>query len=464
MAEEKKINNNNLQVQDIVQADEELLEDISKLIEYEDKNSLLTIIADLHPADLAEITNHLNLDDAKYLFALLPTDIASEVIVELDEILREKILSETEIEKITEIVDELEVDDAADIVQDLPDHVATEVLENIDEEDSEDVKQILSYPEDSAGGLMNTDFLAVNHNATVQDAINEIRANSELIEQIYLLYIIDDDEKLIGTVQLKNLIIADPSSRIKTILDEDLIAVNVLEDQEEVAQIMEKYDLVSIAVLDDQKRLVGRITIDDIVDVIHEEAQEDIERLAGVSTEEASFSSFKISRGRIPWLFLAFLGQMISAVVLSKFQASIEQIITATFFIPIVMAMGGNSGTQAAIVVVRGLAMGSITTSNLKTRLAKEFGVALLNGFVFSVLIFLVTYYAWSENPRFSLTLSLSLLVVMINATLIGALIPLLLEKLNIDPALATGPFVTTLNDIIGLLIYFGFLTVIYLN
>ncbi|MBU2444902.1 MAG: magnesium transporter [Bacteroidetes bacterium] len=464
MAEEKKINNNNLQVQDIVQADEELLEDISKLIEYEDKNSLLTIIADLHPADLAEITNHLNLDDAKYLFALLPTDIASEVIVELDEILREKILSETEIEKITEIVDELEVDDAADIVQDLPDHVATEVLENIDEEDSEDVKQILSYPEDSAGGLMNTDFLAVNHNATVQDAINEIRANSELIEQIYLLYIIDDDEKLIGTVQLKNLIIADPSSRIKTILDEDLIAVNVLDDQEEVAQIMEKYDLVSIAVLDEQKRLVGRITIDDIVDVIHEEAQEDIERLAGVSTEEASFSSFKISRGRIPWLFLAFLGQMISAVVLSKFQASIEQIITATFFIPIVMAMGGNSGTQAAIVVVRGLAMGSIRTSNLKTRLAKEFGVALLNGFVFSVLIFLVTYYAWSENPRFSLTLSLSLLVVMINATLIGALIPLLLEKLNIDPALATGPFVTTLNDIIGLLIYFGFLTVIYLN
>ncbi|MBU2583848.1 MAG: magnesium transporter, partial [Bacteroidetes bacterium] len=320
------------------------------------------------------------------------------------------------------------------------------------------------YPEDSAGGLMNTDFLAVNHNATVQDAINEIRANSELIEQIYLLYIIDDDEKLIGTVQLKNLIIADPSSRIKTILDEDLIAVNVLDDQEEVAQIMEKYDLVSIAVLDEQKRLVGRITIDDIVDVIHEEAQEDIERLAGVSTEEASFSSFKISRGRIPWLFLAFLGQMISAVVLSKFQASIEQIITATFFIPIVMAMGGNSGTQAAIVVVRGLAMGSIRTSNLKTRLAKEFGVALLNGFVFSVLIFLVTYYAWSENPRFSLTLSLSLLVVMINATLIGALIPLLLEKLNIDPALATGPFVTTLNDIIGLLIYFGFLTVIYLN
>lgn len=464
MAEEKKLNNNILLVQDIVQADDELLEDISKLIEYEDKNSLLTIITDLHPADLAEITNHLNLDDAKYLFALLPTDIASEVIVELDDILREEILSETEVEKITEIVDELEVDDAADIVQDLPDHVATEVLENIDEEDSEDVKQILSFPEDSAGGLMNTDFVAVNHNATVQDAINEIRANSELIEQIYLLYIIDDVEKLIGTVQLKNLIIADPSSRIKTILDEDLIAVNVLEDQEEVAQIMEKYDLVSIAVLDDHKRLVGRITIDDIVDVIHEEAQEDIERLAGVSTEEASFSSFKISRGRIPWLLFAFIGEMISAIVLLNYQASIEQIVTAAFFIPIVMAMGGSSGSQAAIIVVRGLAIGSIWTSNLKTRLIKEFGVALLNGLVFSVLIFFVTYYAWSENPRFSLTLSLSLLVVMINATLIGALIPLLLEKLNIDPALATGPFVTTLNDIIGLLIYFGFLTVIYLN
>jgi len=463
MEEEKKINNN-LQVQDIVQADEELLEDISKLIEFEDKNSLLTIIADLHHADIAEIINHLNVDDAKYLFALLPTELASEVIVELDEILREEILSETEVEKITEIVDELEVDDAADIVQDLPDHVATEVLENIDEEDSEDVKHILSYPEDSAGGLMNTDFLAVNQNATVQDAINEIRANSELVEQIYLLYIIDNEEKLIGTVQLKNLIISDPTVKIKSIVDEDLITVNVLDDQEEVAQIMEKYDLVSIAVLDEHKRMVGRITIDDIVDVIHEEAQEDIERLAGVSTEEASFSSLKISRGRIPWLLFAFIGEMLSAVVLSKYQASIEQIVTAAFFIPIVMAMGGSSGSQAAIIVVRGLAIGSIWTSDLKSRLAKEFGVALLNGFVFSLLIFLVTYYAWSENPRFSLTLSLSLLVVMINATLIGALIPLLLEKLNIDPALATGPFVTTLNDIIGLIIYFGFLTVIYLH
>jgi len=463
MTEEKKLNNN-LQVQDIVQADEELLEDISKLIEFEDRNSLLILIADLHPADIAEIINHLNVNDAKYLFALLPTDLASEVIVELDEALREEILSETEIDKITEIVDELEVDDAADIVQELPEHVATEVLENIDEEDSEDVKHILSYPEDSAGGLMNTDFLAVNQNATVQDAINEIRANSELIEQIYLLYVIDDEEKLIGTVQLKNLIISDPASRIKSIVDEDLITVNVLDDQEEVAQIMEKYDLVSIAVLDEHKRMVGRITIDDIVDVIHEEAQEDIERLAGVSTEEASFSSLKISRGRIPWLLFAFIGEMLSAVVLSKYQASIEQIVTAAFFIPIVMAMGGSSGSQAAIIVVRGLAIGSIWTSDLKSRLAKEFGVALLNGFVFSLLIFLVTYYAWSENPRFSLTLSLSLLVVMINATLIGALIPLLLEKLNIDPALATGPFVTTLNDIIGLIIYFGFLTVIYLH
>ncbi|MBM4176598.1 MAG: magnesium transporter [Ignavibacteria bacterium] len=463
MEEEKKINNN-LQVQDIVQADEELLEDISKLIEFEDKNSLLTIIADLHHADIAEIINHLNVDDAKYLFALLPTELASEVIVELDEILREEILSETEVEKITEIVDELEVDDAADIVQDLPDHVATEVLENIDEEDSEDVKHILSYPEDSAGGLMNTDFLAVNQNATVQDAINEIRANSELVEQIYLLYIIDNEEKLIGTVQLKNLIISDPTVKIKSIVDEDLITVNVLDDQEEVAQIMEKYDLVSIAVLDEHKRMVGRITIDDIVDVIHEEAQEDIERLAGVSTEEASFSSLKISRGRIPWLLFAFIGEMLSAVVLSKYQASIEQIVTAAFFIPIVMAMGGSSGSQAAIIVVRGLAIGSIWTSDLKSRLAKEFGVAILNGVVFSILIFLITYFAWAENPRFSLTLSLSLLVVMINATLIGALIPLLLEKLNVDPALATGPFVTTLNDVIGLLIYFGFLTVIYLQ
>jgi magnesium transporter len=464
MAEEKNLSNTNLQVQAIVQADVELLEDISKLIEYKDRNSLLTIIADLHPADIAEITNHLTLDDAKYLFALLPTELASEVVVELDEILREEILRETEIEKITEIVDELEIDDAADIVQDLPDHVATEVLDNIDKEDSEDVKQILRYPEDSAGGLMNTDFLAVSHKATIQDAINEIRTNSELIKQIYLLYIIDDDEKLIGTVQLKNLIIANPLDRIKTIVDEDLITVNVLDDQEEVAQIMEKYDLVSIAVLDDKKRMVGRITIDDIVDVIHEEAQEDIERIAGVSAEEASFSSIKISRGRIPWLFLAFAGQIISAIVLSEYQATIQEIVTAAFFIPIVMAMGGSSGSQAAIVVVRGLAIGSIWTSDIKTRLAKEIGVAMLNGFVFSVLIFLITYFVWPKNPTISLTLSLSLLVVMINATLLGALIPLLLEKLNIDPALATGPFVTTLNDILGLIIYFGFLTVIYIK
>jgi len=455
--------NKKINVRSLIQIDKALLEDISDLISSKSSQSLLNILYDLHPADIAELMNHLTTDDATYIFHLLDTETASEVIVEVDENIREAVLEETETSKITDIVDELELDDATDIVAELPDEIAEEVLENLEREDSEDVKELLKYPVDSAGGIMSSDFISINEHATVKDAIEEIRNYSEDIDHIYQLYILTDSGKLLGTVLLKSLLINPLEKSISSIVEEDLIFVTPDTDQEEVAQMMEKYDLISIPVVDENRIMLGRITIDDVVDVIHEEAAEDIQKLAGLTEEEeVSDSALAISRNRLPWLFVSLIGELVSASVLSSFQATLEQIYIAGIFIPIVMAMGGSSGTQSAIVVVRGLATGDIWLGQNFKRLFKEFKVALFNGLACGAILLVATLFFWQSGIRFSLILSVSLIIIMINATMIGAVVPLMLKKVGIDPAIAAGPFVATTNDIIGLIIYFSLITIFY--
>lgn len=457
--------NKKINVRDVIQVDDEFLADISSLIESMSSESLKNIITDLHPADIAEIINHLNLDDANYLFNILDTETAGEVIVEIDENLRDSILENTDRNKIADIVDELDVDDATDIVAELPENVAEHVLENIDQEYSEDVKELLKYAEDTAGGIMNSNYVAIHEDATVQDAIEEIRKNADEIEHIYQVFVTKPDDELIGTLPIKALLLNTPETKVSTIVDEDLIFVTPDVDQEEVANIMEKYNLVVIAVVDEEKKLLGRITIDDVVDVINEEASEDIHKIAGLSEdEEFSYSAFRVSRIRLPWLFVSLFGELISATVLSSFQATIEQIYIAGIFIPIVMAMGGSSGTQSAIVVVRGLATGDIWLSDSKKRLIKEFRVALINGFSCSVVLLLATMLFWNEGFGFSVILSVSLIIIMVNATMIGAVVPLILKKFELDPAISTGPFVATANDILGLIIYFTLITIFYIS
>lgn len=461
MSEERK----NISLRDMLQVDGEILENISSLAKDGAVEMLTNIIADLHAADIAEIINHLHIDEAKLLFHLLEHETAAEVLVELDENLRVKILDDIETSKITRIVDELDTDDATDIVANLPEEVQETVLKNLDPEYSVDVKELLKYPEDTAGGIMNSEFIEIDENATVKEGIDEIRKYAKQIDHIYHLYVVNDKKQLIGVVQLKSLLIHPLEEKISSVIEEDLIYVHPEADQEEVANVMEKYDLVALPVVDHNKRMLGRITIDDVVDVIHEEAAEDFQKLAGLSDEEEySHSIIKVSRIRLPWLLLGLMGELISAVVLASFQASIERIIIASFFIPIVMAMGGSSGTQAAIVVVRSIATGDFFVGDTLKRLTKEFGVAILNGLVCSSVLLLVTYFFWQTQFTFSIILSLSLLIIMTNATMVGAITPLALKRFNIDPAIATGPFVTTTNDILGLIIYFTFITNFYLS
>ncbi|MCK9279430.1 MAG: magnesium transporter [Melioribacteraceae bacterium] len=447
--------NNITNVKNLIQIDQEILDNISVLLEEEAGESVKNIFASLHPADIAEIINHIKLDEAIYAFNLLTTEVAGEVVIELDEDLREKILRGIEPGKIADIVDELDSDDAVDIVSDLPEDVAFHVLDNIDKEYSDDVKELLKYREDSAGGIMSTDFISVPSDATVKDAIEQVRLNADEFEHIYHIYVINSVEKLLGFVLLKSLLLNPLDTKVKSIMEDELLTVNPELDQEEVANLMEKYDLVTIPVINSEGVMLGRITIDDVVDVIHEEAAEDIQKFAGLSEEEEmSHSSFKISRNRLPWLLVALVGELVSAMVLSNFQASIEKILIASFFIPIVMAMGGSSGTQAAIVMVRRLGNQEIFINEAFKKIGKEFVVALINGLVCGLLLLAATHYLFRAEVLFSVVLSSTLLIIMIFATIVGAMVPVVLKRFGADPAIATGPFVTTMNDIFSLTVY----------
>jgi len=452
-------NKEKIEVKDVMQVDNELLDNISDLVKDKSSSALLNIFADIHSADIAEIINHSNTSNAKYLFELLDTETAGEVITEIDENLREKILDEIDTGKISDIIDELETDDATDIVSDLPDDVAEEVLEKMDAEDSEDVKELLKYNEETAGGIMSSDFVAVEDYETIRAAIREVRNNEENFEQIYHIYVLNDEEVLVGIVSLKSLLTNSLRTKITAVMEEDLIYVTPDVDQEEVANLMKKYDLVAIPVVDENKVMLGRITIDDIVDVIQEEADEDLQKMAGLSEEqESSDSIFRISRIRLPWLIVALFIELIGVYLLSNYEYVLEQITFAAFFFPVVMAMGGSSGSQAALVMVQGLSVGNIWLKDSLKQLGKELLVAVLNGLIISSILFLATFLFFNDR-YFLLVLAASLLTIIIFATMLGAIIPLILKRWNIDPAVATGPFVTTMNDILGLIIYMTFIT-----
>jgi len=457
-------NKEEIEVKDVIQVDNELLDNITNLIKEKASDSLLNLFADLHPADIAEIINHLNYDNAEYAFLLLDSETASDVITDIDENLREKILQNIDTEKISTIVDELETDDATDIISDLPEEVAKEVLNSIDEEDSEDVKELLKYEEDTAGGIMSSDFVAVKDHETLRAAIREVRNHADDFEHIYHIYVLKDNGELVGIVSLKSLLVNPLRTSITSVMEEDLIYVTPEIDQEEVANIMQKYDLVAIPVVDENKKMLGRITIDDIVDVIQEEANEDLQKMAGLSEEpESSDSIFRISKIRLPWLIIALGIEFIGVILLSKYQFVLERVTIAAFFFPILLAMGGSSGNQAAIVMVKGLGSGDIWLKEGLKKLSKELFVALLNGVVISAILFTLTYFFF-DDTAFLFVLALTVIFIILFATMLGATIPLVLKKLNIDPAVATGPFVSTMNDILGLLIYMTFVTLFIIH
>jgi len=436
-----------------------LLENIRNMIQEQAYSDMERLIEDLHPADLADLVEQLESDEILAVFTLLTPERAGEVLKEMSAPIQEKIAHELDDQTITQILNELNSDDATDIFSYLPRERAQKIIGLVQPDVSEELQKLLGYETDTAGGIMALEFVSVNANSTIQEAVETIRKKSEEVENLYYVWVIDDFGKLVGVVSIKDLVLEPQDKKINDIMNSDVMSVDVDTDQEEVARIAKQYDLTHIPVVTAQHKLIGRITNDDIIDVIEEEASEDISLMAGVLDQEiAEESALKISRARLPWLLLGLFGGLISAIVINHFHGSLEKILALSFFIPVIMAMGGNTGTQAATVVIRGLATGDISIVHTGKRLLTELWVALINGVLCGILLGLVVAF-WLSDPKLGLGVGVSLITVILFSGSFGAFVPFLLRKFNIDPALAAGPFITTSNDILGLLIYLSIIT-----
>ncbi|HIG33210.1 MAG TPA: magnesium transporter [Flavobacteriales bacterium] len=440
---------------DRIEINSAFIEQVVALIESNNSKELSGIIADLHFADITEIIEYLSDNDAHILFDLLNEEKSAAVLIELEDDTRKKLLSELTAKEIAEeVIDNLESDDAADLIGELSEDKKEEVLSHIEDiEHASDISDLLSYPEDTAGGLMAKELIKVNENWNTLQCLGEMRKQAENVKQVHTIYVVDDNEKLLGSLSLKQLLLAENGSVIKSIVTTDIVSVNVNEDDENVANIMNKYDLIALPVVDDLNKLIGKITFDDVMDVVKEEAEKDYQMASGISEDvESRDSVWELTRARLPWLLIGMIGGLLGAKVIGVFD--LENNFELAFFIPLIAAMGGNVGVQSAAIVVQGLANDSLKMENLFQKLIKELGVGLLNGIICSVVI-LGAAFGLGYGMGLSLTVSISLLVVIVFSALFGTFVPLILEKYKIDPALATGPFITTANDILGLFIYF---------
>lgn len=434
----------------------EFLEDLRSHIAEQDTLWIKEHILDLHFADIAEILDKLSSDEAKFVYYQLDEEVQADVLMELEEEVRDRFLASLSSKEIADQLENLDSDDAADILGELSDDKIQEVISQMeDDEAAEDIVDLLNYDEDTAGGLMQKEFLKARVDWPVNRCLVELRRQAEDVERVYTIYVVDELNKLVGFLSLKRLLFASPKTKIVDLYqDKNVISVKTTDSSEEVAKVMEKYDLLAVPVVDFQNKLVGRITIDDVVDVIKEEADKDFQLATGISDKvESNASIWRISRSRLPWLLIGMLGGILGAQVISGFESGIAKVPALAFFIPLITAMGGNVGVQSSAIVVQSLARGNDLFSTIGSKLIKESLVAIFNGLLLSALIFGIAYLF--ENTTLGFVVSISLFTVIIFAAIFGTLIPLLLDKYNIDPALATGPFITTLNDVLGLFIYF---------
>ena len=434
---------------------DELLDEIRQLISDQKNAQLQSMMKEFHYADIAEIADELEVEGATYLIKLLDSEKTSDILAEMHEDIREAVLKNLTAKEIAGELSELDTDDAADIINELPKELVQEVISEIEDRDhAKDIVDLLRYEDDSAGGLMAKELVKVNENWTVTTCIKKMRAQAENVTRVHSIYVVDDEGKLKGRLSLKDLLTTSSKTHIKDVYIPKVDSVNVNEKGEEVAKIMSKYDLEAIPVVDEIGRLVGRITIDDIVDVIREEADKDYQMAAGISQDvEVSDSIWILTRARIPWLILGLFGGLGAAAIMGTFEDMISKHAVLFFFTPLIAAMAGNVGVQSSAIVVQGLANDDLKGS-VRNHLLKEMLLALLNGFILAILLLLFTWI-WKGDFATALAISLSLIVVIVVAGFIGTFIPLFLHKRNIDPAIATGPFITTSNDIFGILIYF---------
>ena len=433
----------------------EFINDIKERLEQKDFKVLKSELSQLHHVDIAALIEELGEEQGKTLFELFEDQDSAEILIELDDENREVVLEDLTSQEIAEeLIENLDSDDAADIISDLSTAKKVEVLSHIEDiEHASDIVDLLSYPENTAGGLMAKELIQVNEKWSVLRCVKEMRKQAEDVDKVYTIYVVNDHNILLGTLSLKKLLLTSEKTYIKNVYNEKVISVKADFDDEEVANIMDKYDLVVLPVVDDLNRLIGRITIDDIVDVIKEEAMEDYNKASGISEQvDSSDDIITLTRARLPWLLIGLMGGIMGAQVMGIFD--IQNNIELAFFTPLIAAMGGNVGVQSAAIIVQGLASNSLGMDTLGERLLKELGVAMFNGIICSVLIMLITFLLGYPSTVY-FTVSISLMAVIIFAALFGTFVPLALNKYKIDPALATGPFITTVNDVLGLFIYF---------
>ena len=435
----------------------QLIQELEQLIQNKNDQQLEVLLNDMHHADIAEILDELDFNEATYIFKVLDSEKTAEILLELEDDLRENILSRLSAKEIAEELDELETNDAADIIGELSQDLKAEVISELqDVEHAKDIVDLLRYDEDTAGGIMHKELVKVNENWNVLTCVKEMRIQAENISRVHSIYVVDDEDRLKGRLSLKDLLTTSSRTPISDVYIRKLNSVRVDTEDVEVARIMQKYDLEAIPVVDELGRLVGRVTIDDILDVIKEEADKDYQLAAGISQDvEADDSILELTKARLPWLVLALLGGFVTVKVLGLFEPAMEEHGKLFFFTPLIAAMAGNVGVQSSAIIVQGLANNSLSGS-LFNRLVKEVLLSLLNGFILAVILFLGSHFLLNVEFIIGFIVTIALISVIIIASLIGTFIPLLLDKFGIDPALATGPFITTSNDICGILIYFS--------
>lgn len=436
----------------------EYLESLQLGIEQGDNDFIRESLEGVNVADIAAILDELELHEVTYVLRLLEKQLAADILIELDQTTLTKVLREFENSEIAEWIVLMDSDDGADILNLMSDKDREDVIAEFqDRVKSEQILELLRYEEDTAGGIMAKEFIRANKNWNIVQTINEIRRQAENVEKIYSIYVVDNRQQLLGRVSLKKIILAASDTKIEDIYDKDVISVPVTMDQEEVAAVMRKYDLESVPVVNAKNKLVGRITVDDILDVVQEEADEDIQAMAGISADiEESDSVFTISKARLPWLLIGVMGGLMGAKIIGFFEEGLSRYLALASFIPLVAATGGNVGIQASSLIVQSLASKSAFDDTPFQRFIKGLFVALLNGVVLGAFVFCVVVFLYGFEPIFGVTVGFALFCVVLLASFMGTVTPLLLNRFGINPAIASGPFITTTNDLLGLAVYFG--------
>ncbi len=434
----------------------EQLDEIRGIIQKKDIAEAKEQLSLLHPADIAELYQNLDLEEAEFLYKLLDEETAADVLMELDEDDRLKLLEDMPTEEIAKQIEHLDSDDAVDVMQQLDEEDRDEILSHLDDvEQAGDIIDLLKYDEDTAGGLMGTEMIVVNENMSMPECIKEMRSQAEEMDEIYYVYVVDNDYKLKGIFPLKKMITHPSVSKIKHVMETDPLAVKADTPIDEVALDFEKYDLVAMPVVDSIGRLLGRITVDDVMDQVRESSERDYQLASGISSDvDADDSIFAQLKARIPWLLIGIGSGILASLILGGFEDQLHAVTALALFIPIIGGTGGNVGVQASAIVVQGLANGSLEITEFSKQLGKEILIGLLNATILSAVIFVYNLIMLPENFAVTISVAASLFSVVMFASLLGTVVPLTLEKLKINPAIASGPFIQIMNDIVGLIIY----------